>query len=42
MDSTQKFSYEAPRTEIVELRNEGIVCQSGGLHNYKRQTEEDW
>ena len=32
--------YEAPATEVVELKTEGVICQSGQLNvSYE---EEDW
>lgn len=29
MENSIKNNYEAPRTEVLELENEGIVCISG-------------
>ena len=29
MEENIKISYEAPRTEVLELEHEGIVCISG-------------
>ena len=29
MENSIKNSYEAPRTEVLELEQEGIVCISG-------------
>ena len=30
MKTTNKQSYESPRTLVLEVRQEGILCQSGG------------
>ena len=37
-----KEVYEAPAMLVVEAKTEGIVCASGGLNNYDRQSGEDW
>jgi len=42
MEEKRKETYETPAVEVVEVRMEGIVCHSGGLHNYNRENEEDW
>ena len=31
--------YKAPTTEVMELKSEGFICQSGGLQNYNWNTE---
>ena len=36
----QKEAYEAPQCEIIEMQNEGVLCQSGG--NGGRYSERDY
>lgn len=36
----QKEAYEAPTCEIIEMQNEGVLCQSGG--NGGRYSERDY
>ena len=31
-----RIPYEAPTVEVVEVRNEGIICGSGGTEDYNR------
>ena len=38
----EKQFYEAPETQALELMQEGVVCQSSGLWDYKRQNPIDW
>ena len=38
----EKELYAAPATEVLELRQEGVVCASTGLRNYNVEEEEDW
>lgn len=42
MEIQNKETYETPAMMVVELKTEGIVCQSGGLRNYDRQDYEEW
>lgn len=42
MERTVKEFYETPTVTVVEVQTVGIVCESGGLENYNRNTEEDW
>lgn len=42
MEIQNKETYETPAMMVVELKTEGIVCQSGGLQNYNRGESEDW
>ena len=42
MEYKTKETYEAPAMMVVELKTEGIVCQSGGLRNYQREDYEEW
>ena len=42
MGTKNKKTYEAPAMMVVELKTEGIVCQSGGLRNYQREDYEEW
>ena len=42
MELQNKETYEAPAMMVVELKTEGIVCQSGGLRNYQREDYEEW
>lgn len=37
-----RIIYEAPESTVLELKTEGIVCASGGLNDYNRQSEENW
>ena len=32
--TTSKLPYEAPATEVVEVKNEGIICGSGDRQYY--------
>lgn len=32
--TTSKLPYETPATEVVEVKNEGIVCSSQRDYNY--------
>lgn len=41
MEAKNKQTYEVPTMMVVEVMTEGIICESGGLQNYNRQTEED-
>ena len=41
MEAKNKETYEAPTMMVVEVMTEGIICESGGLQNYDRQTGED-
>ena len=42
MEAKDKKIYEAPSMIVVEVKTEGIFCQSGGLQNYNRGESEDW
>ena len=42
MEETTRLLYEAPETNVLELTNEGIICQSGGLTDYNRGSEQTW
>ena len=45
MESIRKESYEAPTTNVVVVKQEGIICQSGvkGTRNgYGDAIEDDW
>ena len=42
MEAKDKEIYEAPSMIVVDVKTEGIVCQSGGLQNYNRGESEDW
>ena len=42
MEAKNKETYEAPTMLVVEVKTEGIVCQSGGLRNYNREDSEEW
>lgn len=46
MGSGCKETYEAPATSIVEVKYEGIICQSGGVegtrNGYGEAIEDDW
>lgn len=37
-----KLPYEAPAIEVVEVRNEGIVCGSGGTEDYNKNSPLNW
>lgn len=34
MENKEKESYEAPALQVVEVKTEGIVCQSGVRSGY--------
>lgn len=42
MEAKDKEIYEAPSMIVVDVKTEGIFCQSGGLQNYNRGESEDW
>lgn len=33
------MAYEAPKCEIIEVQNEGVLCQSASSESF---TEQDW
>lgn len=33
------MAYEAPKCEIIEVQNEGLLCQSASSESF---TEQDW
>lgn len=41
MEAQVKETYEAPSTQVLEIKTEGIICGSG-LNDYNRQIPEDW
>lgn len=40
METKNKETYEAPAMMVVEVKIEGVICESGGLQDYDRQNEE--
>lgn len=41
----QKEAYEAPKCEIIEMQQEGVLCQSGGYsgrHNGYGENDFNW
>ena len=42
MEETTRLLYKAPETNVLELSNEGIICQSGALSDYDRKDEQTW
>ena len=42
MEDYLKVLYEPPVTKTLELSIEGIICQSGGLTDYNRGSEQTW
>lgn len=46
MGSVSQETYEAPATTIVDVKYEGIICQSGGVegtrYGYGEAIEDDW
>ena len=34
METRKKELYEAPAMDVVEVKAEGVICQSGGTQNY--------
>ena len=42
MDMNEKQLYEVPSTMVVEMKFEGVICQSGGTENYNRRDTQDW
>ena len=42
MEDNLKVLYVPPVTKTLELSNEGIICQSGGLPDYTRHSEQTW
>jgi hypothetical protein len=37
-----KETYEAPEMEVLEIKAEGVICESGGMDNYNRTIPVDW
>ena len=44
MKEKEKERYEAPVIQVLELRQEGVICASGGaqLSNYNEDSERSW
>lgn len=38
MERTEKY-YEAPSTEVFEVRQEGVICASGGPYSQWEEEE---
>ena len=38
MKAKNKELYQSPATAVVELKTQGIICQSGGVQNYNWNT----
>ena len=34
-ENTVREAYEAPKCEIIEMQNEGVLCQSGRINPYE-------
>lgn len=30
-------SYESPKTEVLEIRSEGVLCQSGAIEEWEEE-----
>ena len=42
MEDSHILQYEPPVTEVIEIKSEGIICQSGGLTDYNHGTDQNW
>lgn len=42
MGKMGKELYVAPGAAVLELRSEGIVCESGGTQDYNRNDSQEW
>ena len=42
MEMNEKQLYEVPSTMVVEMKFEGVICQSGGTEDYNRNATENW
>lgn len=40
--ATSREAYEAPKCEIIEMQNEGVLCQSGYGASNESFTENPW
>lgn len=40
--ANSREAYEAPKCEIIEMQNEGVLCQSGYGASNESFTESDW
>ena len=41
MEAPRIITYEPPVAEVIEIKSEGIVCASGGLTDYNRNSNPD-
>ena len=42
MEMNEKLLYETPSTMVVEVKFEGVICQSGGTEDYNRNDTYNW
>lgn len=42
MESKHKEQYENPSTDVVEVKTEGVICESGGAQDYTPNTLQEW
>jgi hypothetical protein len=42
METKQNELYEAPRTEVLELKAEGVICGSNPDPNYMPWDNQNW
>ena len=42
MTEKDRQPYEAPLAMVFEFRQESIICESGGLEDYKPQPLQNW
>lgn len=42
METAHKELYEAPMTEVFEVKSEGIICQSDPQYRGLNEVEEEW
>ncbi len=40
--ANSREAYEAPKCEIIEMQNEGVLCQSGYGAEHDGIGEQDW
>lgn len=42
MSITHKESYEPPICEVLEVKGQSIICQSGNTEQYSNTNDPDW
>lgn len=42
MNSTDRQTYEVPSIEVIEVKQEGVICASNPKYNIPFEEGEDW